>query len=215
VSEQHTGVEKMRLSLWLSNSLDGVQNALFKAVKRHFMLATVLTFAVGPLQCATLERLSLDDMIIKATSIVRGKVSTSYAAFSGPVIFTHYTIQVSERYKGVGGTSVEVLVPGGLVNGQRQLFAGTPALNAGDEFVFFLWTGKAGLTQVIGLTQGLFSVAADGGVDPLTTRSATRELMLDSASGHPVKDQTLKMRVSELRTRIAGALTPADGGTAK
>jgi len=205
----------MQVSLILSSSLVGVRNALFRAVKRHFMLATVLTLAMGPLQCATLERLSLDDMIVKATSIVRGKVSTSYAAFSGPVIFTHYTIQISERYKGSGGNSVEVLVPGGSVNGQRQSFAGTPSLNRGDDFVFFLWTGKTGATQVIGLTQGLFSIAPDGSADPVTTRSATRELMLDSGSGRSVKDQTLKMRVSELRTRIASALAPAAGGAAK
>src|SRR5436309_10163573 len=115
----------------LSGSLVGAPNAASRVVKRHFMIATVLTFAMGPLQCATLERLSLDDMIGKATSIVRGKVSTSYAAFSGPVIYTHYTIQVSERYKGVGGSSVEVLVPGGVVNGQRQSFAGTPSLGSG------------------------------------------------------------------------------------
>jgi hypothetical protein len=205
----------MQVSFLLSRSLVGVRNAVLRGVTRHFMVATVLTFAMGPLQCATLERLTLDDMIAKATSIVRGKVSTSYAAFSGPVIFTHYTIQVSERYKGVGGNSVEVLVPGGVVNGQHQSFAGTPSLTRGDEFVFFLWTGRAGQTQVIGLTQGLFSVAADGSVDPVTTRSATRELMLDSSSGRPVRDQTLKMRMSELRSRISSVTAPVNGGLAK
>ena len=38
------------------------------AVKRHFMLALVLTFCMLPLQGATLERLSLDDMIAKSTA---------------------------------------------------------------------------------------------------------------------------------------------------
>jgi len=184
-------------------------------VKRHFLLALVLTFATGPLQCATLERLSLDDMIAKSTSIVRGKVTTSYAAYAGPVVYTHYVVQVSERFKGPAADSVEVLVPGGAVNGQRQSFAGAPSFNQGDEFVFFLWTSRAGLTQVIGLTQGLFSVAADGTSDPVATRSATRELMLDSGSGRPVKDQMLTMHLSELRSRIASTLATANQVVAK
>ena len=49
--------------------------ALLLAVKRHFIHALVLTFCMLPLQCATLERLSLDDMVAKATSIVRAKVT--------------------------------------------------------------------------------------------------------------------------------------------
>jgi len=156
-----------------------------------------------PLQCATLERLSLDDLIAKSTSIVRGKIVGATAAFSGPVIYTHYTIQVSEQFKGVSQGAVDVVVPGGTANGLRQSFSGAPILNPGDEFVFFLFTGKSGLTTVTGLTQGLFSLPADGSADPMTTRSATHELMLDSTSGRPVKDQTLVMRLSDLRKRIS------------
>lgn len=184
-------------------------------MKRFVLLALVSILWMGPLQCATLERLSLDDMIAKSMSIVRGKVTTSYAAFSGPVVYTHYTIQVSERFKGAAGNSVEVMVPGGVVNGQRQSFAGAPSFNQGDEFVFFLWTSKAGLTQVIGLTQGLFSVSADGTADPVATRSATRELMLESGTGRPVKDQTLSMHLSELRSRISSTLATANQVVAK
>ena len=51
------------------------ETALYRVVKRHFMLALVLTFCMWPLQGATLERLSLDDMIAKSTAIVRGKVT--------------------------------------------------------------------------------------------------------------------------------------------
>ena len=210
VSEQHTGPPKWQITHLLSVGLVGVRSAVFTAVKRHVLLALGLTFGLGPLHGATLERLSLDDMISKSTSIVRGKVIRAYAAFSGPVVYTHYVIQVSERLKGSGGDSVEVLFPGGVVNGQRQSFAGTPSFNQGDEFVFFLWSSKAGLTQVIGLTQGLFSVAADGTADPMATRSATRELMLDSHSGRPVKDQTLRMHLSELRSRISSTLATAN-----
>jgi hypothetical protein len=145
-------------------------------------------------------------MIAKSTAIVRGRVTGSWSAFSRPVIYTHYTIQVAERFKGTGGSSVEVVVPGGVANNLRQAFPGAPVLNSGEEYVLFLWTSRAGLTQVIGLTQGLFSLSTETPADPMATRSASQELMLDRESGRPVKDQTLTMRLSELRTRIANTL---------
>ena len=184
-----------------------MRDAFYLAVKRHFQLALVLTFCMMPLQGATLERLSLDDMIARSTAIVRGKVVSSYAALSGPAIYTHYSIQVSERLKGAGSSTVEVLVPGGVANGLRMSVSGAPSLNVGDEFVFFLYTGKSGLTSIIGLTQGLFSLS-QGAKDPTATRTATNELMLDPVTARPVKDETLVMPLSQLRTRIAGGLQP-------
>jgi len=186
-----------------------LRRALFRGVKR---LALLLTLGLLPLECATLERLTLDDMIAKSTAIVRGRVTGSWTAFTGPVIYTHYRIQVSERFKGPSQGSVEVLVPGGVVNNLRQSFAGSPQFNQGDEFVFFLWTSKAGLTQVIGLTQGLFALPQDGATDPVATRAASREVMLDPGTGHPVKDQALVMRLSELRSRISSGLAASKGG---
>ena len=93
---------------------------------------------------------------------------------------------------------MEVIVPGGDVNGLRQTFSGAPTLNPGDEFVFFLFTGRDGRTAIIGLTQGLFALPSDGSSDPVSTRSASRELMLDRQTGRPVKDETMVMRLSEL-----------------
>lgn len=186
-------------------------------MKRHVItLAAVFLSQViaVPLRCATLERLTLDDMISKSSSIVRGKVTDSWTAFTGSVIYTHYRIQASETYKGSSLNVREIVVTGGTVNGIRQNFSGSPTLNKGDEFVFFLWTSRAGLTQIIGLTQGLFAVppsdsstpASDPASDPIATRAPTRELMLDPATARPVKDAALSMRLSELRSRIAGTL---------
>ena len=176
------------------------------------MLAMVVTSCVLPLQCATLERLSLDDLIARSTMIVRGKVTTSWAAFTGSVIYTHYQIQISEQFKGTGQNSVEVMTPGGTVNGLTSSFSGSPVLRQGDEFVFFLWTSKGGITWITGLTQGLFSLdPGDAGADRMATRAASRELMLDPQTSRPVKDSTLTMKLSDLRSRIAATLG-AQGG---
>jgi hypothetical protein len=192
--------------------LTGVPSALNVRVKRCLILAIVVTSWVLPLQCATLERLSLDDMITRSTTIVRGKVTASWAAFTGSVIYTHYRIQVSEQFKGAAQNSVEVMTPGGTVKGLTSSYAGSPVLNQGDEFVFFLWTSKNGITWITGLTQGLFSLApGDAGTDRLATRSASRELMLDPDTSRPVKDNALSLTLSSLRSRIAAKLA-AQGG---
>jgi hypothetical protein len=168
-----------------------------------------MAYGAVALPAATLERLSLDDLIAKSTIIVRGKILNSYTAASGPVIYTHYRIQPSETLKGTASGVVEIQLPGGIAGNLRQTFAGVPQFKAGDEYVFFLWTGKSGSTQILGLTQGLFSIAPGGGKDPLTMRAASHEAMLDRGTGKQVKDQTLTMHLSELRARIQGGAPEA------
>ncbi|HEY7389516.1 MAG TPA: hypothetical protein VH640_13465 [Bryobacteraceae bacterium] len=182
---------------------------LFPSNVRRFVCALVLTFCVLPLQSATLERLSLDNMIQKATAIVRATVTGSHVAQQGPLIYTHYTIHVTERFKGPAAASVDIVVPGGTLNNLRQSFAGTPSFRTGDDYVFFLWTGPSGLTHIIGLTQGLFAMSRPSSGNPVATRTASSEVMLDRATGHQVKDQTLVMNLSDLRSRIAKSLSGA------
>jgi len=187
--------------------------ALTWDVKRRLLtLAAVVAGCALTLPAATLERLSMDDLITKSTAIVRGTVSDSWAAFTGPVIYTHYRIQVSETLKGPAQNWVEIVVTGGEINGIHTSAAGSPTLNKGDQFVFFLWTSKAGLTQIMGLTQGLFALPGDGSSDPMITRAPTRELMLDPVTARPVKDAATSLRLSDLRQQIAKTLAAGKGG---
>src|SRR5450432_2029761 len=94
-----------------------------------------------------------------------GKGHGLLGSLTGSVIYTHYQIQVSEQFKGATRNSVEVMTPGGTVKALHQSFSGSPVLNQGDEFVFFLWTSKGGITWITGLTQGLFSLAGEPGTD--------------------------------------------------
>jgi hypothetical protein len=181
-------------------------------VKRRLLMLAVAFASCMPLNSATLERLSFDDLAGKSTAIVRGTVTDSWAAFTGSIVYTHYKLQVNETLKGTNQTVVEIVVLGGTVNGIRQSFSGSPTLNKGDEFVFFLWTSKAGLTQIMGLTQGLFALPPDGSSDPTATRAPTSELMLDPANAHPVKDAALSMRLSDLRSRISKTRATVKGG---
>jgi hypothetical protein len=190
-----------------------MRSALSHTVKRHLWLVALLVIGIQPLRCATLEQLTMDDLIGKSTAIVRGTVVDSWAALTGSVIYTHYKVQVSESLKGPQQSSVEIVVAGGLLNNLRQSFSGSPTLNKGDQFVFFLWTSRAGLTQIMGLTQGLFAIAPDGSADPMATRAATRELMLDPKTAQPVKDAMLSMHMSDLRALIANTLSASQGAS--
>jgi hypothetical protein len=177
-------------------------NAPRAPVKPLLLSTLILAYCAVALPAATLERLSLDDLITQSTAIVRGKVLNSFTSVNGPVIYTHYRVQARETLKGSARATVEFQLPGGVANNLRQDFAGVPKFQPGDEYVFFLWTGKSGATQVLGLTQGLFAVAPGSAADPVTTRSASHELMLEHGSGKEVKDQTLTMHLSQLRARI-------------
>lgn len=184
-------------------------------MKRHFILLSLVWLALsglaGALQCATLERLTLNDMIGKSTAIVRATVGKSYVAANGPVIYTHYQLQVTERYKGAAQSTIDLALPGGVAGGIQQNFSGVPQLHTGEDYVFFLWTGKSGLTQIIGLSQGLFAVAGGGAKDPAVTRTASHEAMLDHATGRQVQDETLNMQLSALKSQIQTQLAQSGG----
>jgi hypothetical protein len=179
---------------------------------RLAILSSALAVAAS---AATLQKLTLDDMIAQCSDIVRGRVVASSAAFKGTpgragIIYTHYTISVAERWKGNQASKIDVAVPGGVALGYRQVFAGAPSLSPGDEYVFFLWTSRSGLTQIIGLTQGLFSLSVDASGRLTMNRASSSESVVDPVTGQAAADEPVSMRVSELGTRVSARLKAAN-----
>ncbi len=170
------------------------------------MFALSLISCLVPLRGATLERLSLEEMIDKSTAIVRGKVSGSYAALSGTSVFTHYRVQVAERWKGTGGSEIEFVVPGGRAGGIRQVCPGAPELTEGKEYVLFLWSSRAGVNYIIGFTQGLFELPA-GAAEPVAVRAASGDAMLEPGTGRPVRPERIEMRLRDLSSQISTNLS--------
>ncbi len=117
-----------------------MRNAQSDCVRRIPLLVLCLAPWVAPLPGATLQRLSLDDLIQKSSGIVRAKVAGSYADFWGATIYTHWKLQIVESWKGGGQPTVEVMVPGGSARGFHQSVPGAPQLVAGKEYLLFLWT---------------------------------------------------------------------------
>ena len=169
-----------------------------------------LAASLACIQGSTLQQLTLDDMIRKSTLIVRGQVQPAYSATRGPVIYTHYRVQISEVMKGSAPSVLDIAVPGGTSNGRTQTFSGVPTLTANQDYVLYLWTSKSGLTQVIGLSQGLFSVTTNASGQPTVQRAATTERMLN-VLGQTVADSDIQMSLSDMRTRIQSVLLGGSG----
>jgi hypothetical protein len=168
-----------------------------------------LAAALAPLPGSTLQQLSLDDMIRLSTVIVHGKTQQTSSTSRGSIIYTHYQVQVSETLKGHAASQLDIVVPGGAANQLQQTFAGAPTLVPGQDYVLFLWTSKSGLTQIIGLSQGLFAVTTNASGQLMVTRAASTERMVNAA-GQPVSDSDMQMLLSDLRSRIQKTL--ATGG---
>jgi hypothetical protein len=177
------------------------------------LTSSALTLSVS---ATTLEQLTLDEMAQKSTAIVRARVTGSHVATRGTDIYTYFQLQVLETWKSSGQSNTEVAVPGGVVDGIRQSVSGAPELNPGQEYVLFLWTSRSGLTQVMGLSQGLFKLSEEssGGGSAVVQRPAASELMLNR-SGLPVDDHAVTMPLQDLRARVRQALVSAKPGAAK
>ena len=167
-------------------------------------------FAAGacvPVRATTLQQLSLGEMAQKATAIVRAKVTGSVEVLRGTDVFTVYQLETLETVKAPNGIKpADVAVPGGVAGGLRQVVTGAPVLHAGQEYVLFLWTSRSGLTQLMGMSQGLFTVERTTTGDVIATRAAAGEQILDG-EGRAVRDEVLSMPWAELKSKVMKTLT--------
>ena len=163
----------------------------------------------SPAFAATLEQLSIEQMAQQSTIIVRGRVTGCGGEMRGAVIYTRCGVAVTETWKGNPVSKVDFVVPGGRARGLSQTFSGAPKFNPNEQFVLFLWVGRSGIPQIIGLSQGVFDVTSSKSGQATAQREATSERMVNS-KGEPVVDEPMKLTVSELRARVEKAL--AGGG---
>jgi len=183
---------------------------LMRALAIYVCLAGAWVCFAGawtPAEATTLQQLSLGEMAQKATAIVRAKVTGSIEVLRGTDVFTVYQLETLETLKAPNGIKpADVAVPGGVAGGLRQVVAGAPVLRAGQEYVLFLWTSRSGLTQLMGMSQGLFSVERTMAGDVIATRAAAGEQILDGA-GRAVRDEALSMPWAELKSKVLKTLT--------
>lgn len=168
----------------------------------------VVLFLVGShlvgsrcLNAATLEQLSMNRLIDESTEIVRGTVVYCNYLYRAPMIWTVCEVNVTDRFKGASGAKVQVAIPGGVASGFRQTFEGSPTLDRNGEYLFFLWQGKSGLKQIMGLSQGLLTLTKDDKGSLVAARAATEERMI-GAAGQTIQDSGWSGRLADLSSRI-------------
>jgi hypothetical protein len=165
---------------------------------RMSMLVWALASLV-PAQATTLRRASLDDLIQTSTAIVHGSVVKSYTASRGLLSYTHYTIQVLDRWKGPASNQMDVQVP--CCN-----IAGAPQFSVGSDYVFFLWTGPSGANHILGLSQGALDVTTDASGNVIVVRQSSEALVLNPVTGAETTQDPMQMKLSDFVSRVSSAL---------
>ena len=188
-----------------------MQSAWRSHMRRITLLGVGLVAWLATAPAAILERLSLDDLTLKSTEIVRAKVVGSSADFRGSMIYTHWKIQVEQRWKGADRTAIDLLIPGGNARGLHQDVSGAPKLLTGKEYLLFLWMSSSGSTYITGLSQGLFELGKNANGELMVSRTPSGEPMLDRATWTPVKDESVQMPYAEITKRITSALGQGGG----
>jgi hypothetical protein len=185
-----------------------MRSAPWHVVLKPVRVALCLAVWLAPVWGATLELLSLNDLISKSTTIVQAQVTGSSASYSGTVIYTHYKVGVLAQWKGPTQSTIDVQVPGGTANGIRQTYPGVPQLVTGQQYVLFLWTSSKGATYPMGFTQGVFNLLQDASGNVTAGQMPTTETILAPGAGQVVKSQPIGMPLTQLISAIAAGGTP-------
>src|SRR5579871_6713137 len=99
---------KSAVSALSSISPRGESYASQSSVVRFLLVAMYLIPGAAPLSGVTMQQLSMDDLAVKSTAIVRGHVVDSYTVLSGPTVYTHYHLAVTEVWSGTSASTVDV-----------------------------------------------------------------------------------------------------------
>ena len=171
------------------------------------LLGVLALAAVGSLQATTLQILSVDDMVAKSSLIVRARPTPVSNFQRSGIIYTSYRLEVSAALKGNPGATLQVAVPGGNYQGLQQAVAGSPGLQAGNEYVLFIWTAPSGSNYIVGLSQGLFEVHTNASGAVVRTRGPADAKTIDAA-GSAGAGSGATLLLSDLQTKIAQSARP-------
>ena len=180
--------------LWLSH---GALLMCFRSI-----LVVLSLLLVHSASAVTLEQLSLEELVASSTFVVRARVAESSCVQRGALIYTEHVLQVAEVLHGeTSGRRLRLSMPGGQLNGQSQTFSGVPSVEPGEEYVFFLWRGRNGLLQLVGMAQGLLQVKGVS-ASAVASRPAIDGTVLNRRTGYPMRDTGLSVSMTQLRGTI-------------
>lgn len=167
------------------------------------VLPLILTAGL-PALASTALRMDVPALTASSTHVVRGRVLSSVAAWTGDHrrIVTRVELEVLETWKGTASDRLTVLQPGGELDGIGQRVTGLAQLSTGEEVVLFLErTGPH--HRIVGLAQGVYRVSTAAGARQAIPASL-EGLELMSPPGAPPAVRRA-MSVAALREAVRAA----------
>ena len=164
----------------------------------------LLPLAVAPAHSTTMVSQSVEQLATRSTAVVRAMtVATRSSWTASRAIETTAGLRVIESLAGSfgRGQEIEVVVPGGEIDGIQMIAIGAPLFTVAEEVVVFVERVTSDRLGVIDLAQGKFEVRRDAaGVERLTRAGLDGVEFV--AAAKPVQPSDL----ATLRTRVSRAL---------
>ena len=157
-----------------------------------------------------------DDLFAQSVLVAFGTVGESSEAFqvrsaSGMTAnYTDYTFTIEKTYRGEAQSgTVTVRVEGGTAGGRTEIYSPTADLEDGKEYLLFLYQPNFGgdcYTRgnyycVLGLHQGVFTEAEDGGFISQAGTALSMRTLLDRAEEFPIDAQYFRNQFIENQSR--------------
>ncbi len=179
------------------------------------ILAGVLVTAQAA-EATVMVPLSVEDLTARSAIVVRGKVLAQQAAWDDGQrkIYTFTEVEVGSTVFAEGAVPERVVVRsmGGEVGDVGMKVAGTPKFSVGEDVFLFLRVDpkNADQFQVVGMSQGKFRVADEGGVIVAIPSAEGIAFVRPNAQGVLQVDEnhgpvTKRMPIADLEARVRRA----------
>jgi hypothetical protein len=180
---------------------------------RIAVLGLLIVLAALPTAWATtaVERTE-SDLIQEASVIVTGRCTGLQSQWVDRTLVTLATIEVSEVLKGSAGSTVTVVLPGGVDSNRRipvaMSYPAAPEIFQQEKVLLFLSSEGlvAGGYSIVGFSQGKFTL-----VDGPQGKRATQDLSalnLQGGNGSVRRGTAKTIQLDELRARVRQTPTP-------
>ena len=191
-------------------------------------LGLLLIALAGHAEGTTVTRFDLGELTDSAASIFVGTCIRVDVEWIDGRIHSRYLFSASEIVKGesTAPARLEVILPGGELDGRAQYVAGMPRFEPGEETVLFLTADNAaGHAWPVGLGQGKFDVRREGQSDgrPRVYRQLTGINLVNPTPALTAKSTTDHLAVpgsdggvdlDDFLSQVRALLPAADAGAA-
>lgn len=121
-------------------------------------IGALAVLAPSPAHATSIAPLTLEQMVDGSDLIVRGTVNDVWTTLDPVGVITHATITVERTLKGNASGEVEVIVPGGELDGSINLVDGAPRYGVGERVLVLLSARKDGSYLNVAFGSGKYDV---------------------------------------------------------